>query len=264
MGGRNPDSERRKFVKKTVENGERWRPPFSISDGDGKKIMHRVEIAFIRAKNYVSSNTFAIPLRQDGFSSHFFLRVILLLALLFCFYAEAKAGEKSYTNDKFHYTVFYPDHWFPSGIVYGNAFEIRNYDPTNPQSVPESNRASVIIVDIENEDAEATDRFLDSLLAGAETPEQERQTLIIDGHRAVKIRRKVLGRQLGPGASRASSSGPITTDQSKFFYSISTYIADGKHIIAIEASAPVESEASVVEEIIKIEESLEFNNSKTN
>jgi len=222
--------------------------------------MHEVGIACIRPKNYLPHNTLGILPFEEGFSSRF-LRIIFLLALL-CLYTEAQAVGKVYRNDKFRYTVFYPDHWFPSGIVYANAFEVRNYDPKNPQSVQEKNRASVIIVDIVNENAEATDRFLNSLLARENTPEQEHQTLIINGHRAVKIRRKVPAQQLGPGASRALASGPLITDQTKFFYSISTYIANGKHVISIEASVPVEADASVIKEIIKIEESLKFDKSK--
>jgi len=85
--------------------------------------MHEVGIACIRPKNYLPHNTLGILPFEEGFSSRF-LRIIFLLALL-CLYTEAQAVGKVYRNDKFRYTVFYPDHWFPSGIVYANAFEVR-------------------------------------------------------------------------------------------------------------------------------------------
>jgi hypothetical protein len=101
-------------------------------------------------------------------------------------------------------------------------------------------------VDKVNESAEVTDRFLDSLVARQNTPTQEHQTLAIDGHRAVRVREKL--------AYQTGSS----IDKTAFYLAISTYIADEKHTISLEASAPVDVDESVLKEIIKIEESVKF------
>lgn len=158
---------------------------------------------------------------------------------------QQEARGPVYRNEKFGYTVSYPDHWFTSRLQYADEFEIRNYVSKNPQ-VPARNRALVRIVNKVNESAEVTDRFLDSLVARQNTPEQEHQTLAIDGHRAVRVR----GKLAYPTGSSIEKTG--------FYLAISTYIADEKHMISLEASAPVDVDESVIQEIIKIEESVKF------
>jgi len=158
---------------------------------------------------------------------------------------EEEARAQVYRNEKFGYTVSYPDHWFPSRLQYANAFEIRNSISEDPQ-VPARNRALVRIVDKVNETANVTDRFLDSLVVGENTPAQEHQTLAIDGRRAVRVRGKL--------AYPTGSS----IDKPRFYLAISTYIADEKHMISLEASAPVDVDESVIQEIFKIEESVKF------
>ncbi len=158
---------------------------------------------------------------------------------------QQKARGPVYRNEKFGYTVSYPDHWFPSRLQYANEFEIRNYVSEAPQ-VPARNRALVRIVDKVNESAEITNRFLDSLVAGHNTPKREHQTLAIDGHRAVRVR----GKLVYPTGS--------STDTPTFYLAISTYVADEKHMVSLEASAPVDVDESVIQEIIKIEESVKF------
>jgi len=44
-----------------------------------------------------------------------------------------QAIAKVYGNEKFGYTVSYPDHWYPSRLRYANEFEIRNYVSEGPQ-----------------------------------------------------------------------------------------------------------------------------------
>jgi len=156
-----------------------------------------------------------------------------------------QAIAKVYENEKFGYAVSYPDHWHPSRLRYANEFEIRNHGSENPQ-VSARNRALVRIVDKVNESAEITDRFLDSLVAGQNAPKQEHQTLAIDGHRAVRVR----GKLVYPTGS--------SIDTPTFYLAISTYIADETHVVALEASAPVDVDESVIQEIIKIEESVKF------
>ncbi len=158
---------------------------------------------------------------------------------------QQEARGPVYRSEKFGYTVSYPDHWFPSKLRYANEFEIRNYVSEDPQ-VPARNRALVRMVDKVNESAEVTDRFLDSLVVGQNTPKQEHQTLAIDGHRAVRLR----GKLVYPTGS--------SIDTPTFYLAISTYIADQKHMVSLEASAPVDVDESVIQEIIKIEESVKF------
>ncbi len=158
---------------------------------------------------------------------------------------QQEARGPVYRNEKFGYTVSYPDHWFTSRLQYANEFEIRNYVSEDPQ-VPARNRALVRIVDKVSESAEVTDRFLDSLVARQNTPKQEHQTLAIDGHRAVRVRGKL-----------AYATGS-SIDKTAFYLAISTYIADEKHTISLEASVPVDVDESVIQEIIKIEESVKF------
>jgi hypothetical protein len=172
--------------------------------------------------------------------------------------AEASIEWKAYRNETFGYTVFYPNHWFPSGIRYSNAFEIRNYKLKNFQSVPERNRATLIIVDTVNENAIVTDNFLESLLEGKSQEERRDQILTIDGHRAVRVHEKTPPQQLGPGTAKALGLNEHI-DKSRFYLEINTYIDNGKHLISIKASVPENTEASVIEDIIKIEESLKFN-----
>src|SRR6266516_4319680 len=126
------------------------------------------------------------------FTQTFFITVLIIFIVAEeAITMEQEAREKIYRNEKFGYTVSYPDHWFPSGIIEANAFVINNSDPNNPQSIPKRNRAYIIIADRVNESVEATAKFLDSLLVGEKTPEQEHRTLTIDGSRAVRVCGKV-------------------------------------------------------------------------
>jgi hypothetical protein len=224
--------------------------------------------------------------------------------------AEARLEKKVYRNEKFGYTVFYPDHWFPQGINYSNKFEILNYDPENPQSVPQRNRVSVIFIDTVYANEEITSNYLDSLLVEKNLSVQHSDFLFIDNHRAVRVRKKTLSqlqdkkqpatgtestrssppditpyvreiipedyapggkdaippgvlleRRITPEASKAITHGALP-DKSKSSLVISTYIANGKHLISIEAFVPKEADASVIEEIIQIEERLKFNKVK--
>ncbi len=170
---------------------------------------------------------------------------------------ETQVKEKFYVNEKFGYVVTYPSNWFPSGITYANAFEIRNYDYRNPQSVPERNRTSVVIVDTVNDDRNATDKFLDSLLVGESTPENEHQALVVDGHRAVKVIRKEKAQRLGKGPSRALKSSGSPQPEAQIFL-VSLYVEDGKHLVSIEGTVSAEADLSVLDEMKQIEESLKF------
>ena len=173
-------------------------------------------------------------------------------------FAETK-NYKVYRNLKFNYSIEYPFNWYPSGIVYSNAFEIRNYEVANPQLVPERNRATVIVVDTTNSNSEATDKFLDGFFVEKSISKQARRKLKIDGHRAVRIRAEVAARPIGPGASKTSIPRDVNKSPNSYV-TISTYIADGKHLVSVEASAPANSDASVKEEIIRISDSVKFGN----
>ena len=185
---------------------------------------------------------------------------LAVLSLLFIAKTEALAQDKVYANDKFGYQLSYPATWFPSGNIYANAFEIRNYDPKNPESVSEKSRASLTIADVVNESAEVTNSFLDRLgalsrlgahIRGRRTSE----SLFIDGRRAVRLERTAPGQQLGYGA--AGTLGAAVGPPPVYSY-INTYIADGKHLLSLEAAAQVGAAASVLADIRTIEGSVKF------
>ncbi len=176
---------------------------------------------------------------------------------------ESQAREKVYVNEKFGYKVTYPSNWFPSGFTYANAFEIRNYDSRNPQSVPERNRASVVIVDTVNDDKNATDKFLDSLLVGESRPGNEHQALVVDGRRAVKVIRKERAQRLGKGPSWALKPSGSPQPGAQIFL-VSLYVQDGKHLVSIEGTAIAEADLSVLDEMKQIEESLKFKEGGSN
>jgi hypothetical protein len=166
----------------------------------------------------------------------------------------------SYTNNSFGYTVTYPQHWYPSGITYANAFEIRNYPPGEPDTMPERNRASIIFVDTENGSASATDAYLDTLDAGEAVP------ITLDGHRAIRIQREESARPLGPGASAAGAATEADgiTQRAKIdtYQAISTYVDNGKHLLSIEATTPTTADQSVIDDILAISNQVTFFASK--
>jgi hypothetical protein len=182
----------------------------------------------------------------------------ILLYLLFVSLGEAQGVEKVYHNQKFGYTASYPQDWFPSGINYSNAFEILNVDPQNSQSVPTRNQATLTIVDTVNDSADSTDKFLAGLTATRVPPpgrgEGAGTELTIDGHRAVRIRRRAPGKL----PSRVTRRLQRQSETPGYYYYIATYIADGKHLISMEASAPIEADATVINEIVAIQDSIRF------
>jgi hypothetical protein len=117
-----------------------------------------------------------------------------------------------------------------------------------------------MVVDTTNSNPDATEKFLEGFLVGISMSERARRRLIIDGHRAIRIRAEKLAQPLGPGASKTLAHG-VVTESPESYMTISTYIADGKHLISIEASAPENADASVKEEIIRISDSVKFDNS---
>jgi hypothetical protein len=59
-----------------------------------------------------------------------FKKTSFIIILIIFIVAEAainmqQAIAKVYGNEKFGYTVSYPDHWYPSRLRYANEFEIR-------------------------------------------------------------------------------------------------------------------------------------------
>lgn len=169
--------------------------------------------------------------------------------------ASPEGDRNTYINEGFGYTVSYPDHWYPSGVSYANAFELRNFDSQDPQAVAEINRASLIIVDTVNENPEATQNFLDNLIPSEATPGF--QEITIAGHRGVRVHKTVPGAPLSPGASTTPGLG-AETEQVNYYYAISTYIENGQNLISIEASVPVGADPLVLEEIYQISDSVKF------
>jgi hypothetical protein len=169
---------------------------------------------------------------------------------------QAQTTNKLYTNEKYGYAVQYPHMWFPSGIVYGNAFEIRNYDPKIPQTGTEQDRADLLILDIPMGSPEETNRFLDSLLAQKSYAEREVEALMIDGHRGVRVKQRLKAQELGPGVARLSI--PSSVHPSSKFFHISTYIANGAQILHLWGKVSAEADRAVIDEIIQIQESVTF------
>lgn len=189
-----------------------------------------------------------------------FLTPAFFVIAYLAFVSSASAGNKVYTNQAFGYTGSYPADWVPSGLTYANAFEIRNYERGNPEVVPARNRASLVIVDTISENMDATEQFLDSLPAPQKTTSLESQVFLVDGRRAVTVRRVVPARLAGKGTLQRAPS-EILNDRPGAHLAISTYIGNGRHMIALEASAPAEADESVIREIMAIEQSVRFEDS---
>jgi hypothetical protein len=159
---------------------------------------------------------------------------LLVLLMLAAWAGEGMAGEqasgaaeKLYKNDAYGYTVWYPQTWFPSGIVYGNAFEIRNYDPQHPQARAAQDRASLVILDMPMGSPEEAHRFLDSLLTQGSHAEQDIQALTLDGHRAIRVKQRLKAQEPGRGAGVALRTTPPMPGVSTMLFHLSTYIANG-------------------------------------
>ena len=164
--------------------------------------------------------------------------------------------EKLYQNDKYGYTVTYPHKWFPSGIVYGNAFEIRNYPPKNSTAIAQQDQASVLIMYMSMENAEEARRFLDSLLAQGGNAEREVKALTIDGHRAVRVKQRAEAQELGGGVLRRVPTRPASGPASLFHISI--YIVNGAQVLHLWGKVAVNADPAVIDEIVRIQESVHF------
>jgi len=149
------------------------------------------------------------------------------------------------------YALTYPAQWHRSTVAYANAFEIRNHTPTQLASVPERNRASVIVIYTKNETADATRQYFNRL---------EGQLFDLSGRPAKRQRRRVSPEALGPGTRAPSDMDGARSAPDHWV--ISTHVANGKVLLAIEGSVPVTADAKVVDEIVEIEDSLRFVNSK--
>jgi hypothetical protein len=165
-----------------------------------------------------------------------------------------EAGHEVYTNEKFGYSMSYPQHWAPSGITYANAFEIRNHAGTDSK-VPEKNRASLIVVDTLNDSADVSRKFVESYLAAESTADDKRWKLQVGGQRAVRIHKKVRARSLGPGTLHALGIRP---GEAAHYLAISTYVAHGRHVLSMEGVVPIEADPEVVSEIDRIQSNVTF------
>jgi hypothetical protein len=174
---------------------------------------------------------------------------------------QGQTIKKQYKNEEYGYAVQYPRTWFPSGIAYGNAFEIRNYDPKNSRAGTERDQASLLILDMPVGSPEETNRFLDSLLAKESHAEREVKALMIDAHRAVRVKQRLKAQEPGPGVARRLSVPPSVLAPSSVF-DISTYIANGPQILHLWGKVSAETAWEVIDEIIRIQESVTFSEGK--
>lgn len=150
----------------------------------------------------------------------------------------------------------YPDNWFPSGVVYGNAFEIRNYEPQNPMVRPEQDRASLLMVDMMMETPEQATSFLNTLLAKGSNAEREVDAFTIDGRRAIRVKERLKAQELGPGAIRR---GPLLAAPAfSSVLHLSTYFANGRCLVRLWAKVPVGANPAVSKEILRIQNSVMF------
>jgi hypothetical protein len=189
------------------------------------------------------------------------LLVLLILAVCKgegpCGKQAGQEAEQRYTNAQYGYTVWYPRTWFPSGIVYGNAFEIRNYEPHNPQARAPQDRASLLILDVPMESPEAAQQFLDNLLAQEENPERKVIALTIAGHQAVRVQQQLKAQEPGPGVIRRSPVSPSTPGLAIWVH-LSTYIVNSSYVLHLWGRVPVGADPAVVEELIQIQDNVTF------
>lgn len=170
--------------------------------------------------------------------------------------AEQSPGKKAYLNEAAGYSVTYPENWFPSGITYANAFELRNYAPGKVPLLPESERASLSIVETRTADASEARAFLEGSVKNV--PDSDFARLEIGGRPAVRIQRRVAARMLGPGASRLpGGSGDRAPEEQRFHY-VATFVADAERVITMEATVPIAAARKTLDEILEIEGSLRF------
>lgn len=160
-------------------------------------------------------------------------------------------------NDRYGYVVSYPSGWLPSGIVYANAFELRNYDAERLTTTPVKDRASVLIVDTVGESAEGNQRLIEEMSAD---PNVRSEPITVNGRRGVKLSRVVGASPLGRGASRGAAVQEGASPES--LYMIDVYIANGRHLISLEARVSVDADPSVLDDIAKIQRSLGFYKSR--
>jgi hypothetical protein len=165
-------------------------------------------------------------------------------------------AEKLYQNEKYGYTVKYPYNWFPSGIVYGNAFEIRNYEQKHSKAIAQQDQASVLIMDMPMGNAEEARRFLDGLLAQGCNAEREVKVLTIDGHRAVRVKQRVEAQKPGGGVLRRLTTPPVSGPA--ILFNISTYMVNGAQVLHLWGRVAVEADPGVLDEIVRIQESVHF------
>ncbi len=170
--------------------------------------------------------------------------------------AEPGPGKKVHRNEAAGYSLTYPENWFPSGIAYANAFELRNYAPGKEALLPESERATLNIVETGTADASEARVFLEGSVKNF--PDSDFSRLEVGGRPAVRIQRQVAARSLGPGSSRMAGGGGDRAAEEQRFHYVATFVADGQRVITMEATLPLPGARKTLGEILEIEGSLRF------
>jgi hypothetical protein len=165
--------------------------------------------------------------------------------------AETPAG-KVYRNERYGYELRYPKSWFPSGIAYGNAYEIRNYPPSKPDVRAPRNRATLLVVDMPMESRTDTTRFLDRVLAQGSNDTRRVSVVTIDGRLAVRVTERLPEQVRGPGTRRPAPA------KRKTLLHVKTFVPNGSFVLQLWGVVRLDARKEVMAEVIAIEDSVTF------
>jgi hypothetical protein len=166
--------------------------------------------------------------------------------------AAGKPSSKVYRNERYGYEVRYPQAWFPSGVVYGNAFEIRNYPPRTPRVRSARNRATLLFLDMPMASPTEASGYLAGLLAQGSNQVRKVTALTIDGKRAVRMTQRLPEQVLGPGVAGSEPTKRVMA------LHIKTFVAKGAFVLQLWGVVRADARREVIAEVIGIENRVRF------
>jgi hypothetical protein len=163
-----------------------------------------------------------------------------------------KSQSNVYRNERYDYEVRYPRSWFPSGVIYGNAFEIRNYPSGRPGARPARDRATLLILDMPMGSRAEARRFLNALLAQGSNAKRRVTRLTIAGRRAVRVRQRLPAQQLGPGFAP-----PVSGVRQEILH-LKTYVTNRSFVLQLWGTARANARKEVIADLARIENAVSF------